>query len=299
MMKLVSFSAISSAMLTLGVAAPGQAALLNRAWVSGNGTDVATCGVPKTPCRTLQYVHDNVIAPTGEIDILDSAGYGPVVITKALSVVNNGVSIAAVQQTDSSLAAITINASISDAIYLRGLNINGVGTGRHGILLNSGKSLVVADCVVRNFAKIGISIVPTASDVVVSISNTIVSDNNYMNISIVPQNSGSVRATLAAVDASRSWGYGIWVDGRSSSALNTFVMVSEVSANSCTYAGLGVAGAGVSAAITRSIFSGSRYGVASLGSGPSSPRVYTYGDNRILGNDVTDVYANLTFVGGN
>ncbi|WP_158818603.1 hypothetical protein [Methylocapsa sp. S129] len=69
---------------------------LNRAWVSGHGADAAGCGAPASPCRSLQYVHDNIIAAGGEIDILDPAGYGAITITKALSIVNDGVGTAGV-----------------------------------------------------------------------------------------------------------------------------------------------------------------------------------------------------------
>ena len=53
-------------------AAPAQA-LVNRACVSGHGTDAAGCRAPTSPCRSFQYVHDNIIAPNGEIDVLDPA----------------------------------------------------------------------------------------------------------------------------------------------------------------------------------------------------------------------------------
>jgi hypothetical protein len=55
----------------LGLAAPAEAALLNRAWVSGHGTDAAGCGAAGSPCRTFQYTHDNIVAYGGEIDIME------------------------------------------------------------------------------------------------------------------------------------------------------------------------------------------------------------------------------------
>src|SRR5579883_1892953 len=89
---------------------PVQAADANRAWVSGHGTDAAGCGAPANPCRTFQYVHDNVIAAGGEIDVLDPAGYGAIAIAKAISIVNDGVGTAGVQQSSSGQDAITISA---------------------------------------------------------------------------------------------------------------------------------------------------------------------------------------------
>src|SRR5579883_3053822 len=105
----------------------------NRAWVSGHGVDQASCGSPASPCRTFQYTHDNVIAPGGEIDVLDPAGYGAVTITKALSIVNDGVGTAGVQQGTTGATAITINAGSTDTVTLRGLDIDGLGAGQSGI----------------------------------------------------------------------------------------------------------------------------------------------------------------------
>ena len=57
---------------------PASAANL-RTWVSGRGADQAGCGPIATPCRTLQYAHDNTTAG-GEINVLDAAGYGSLAI---------------------------------------------------------------------------------------------------------------------------------------------------------------------------------------------------------------------------
>src|SRR5476651_1134614 len=88
-----------ASLLALVVAATPAYALSTRAWVSGHGTDAAGCGAPVNPCRSLQYVHDHIIAAGGEIDVLDPAGYGAIAITKAVSIVNDGVGTAGVQAT--------------------------------------------------------------------------------------------------------------------------------------------------------------------------------------------------------
>src|SRR5450432_688710 len=116
-MKVWMWAAVAAA--TVGAASPAWAtqAGLNRAWVSGHGVDQAGCGAPVTPCRSLQYVHDNIVAAGGEIDILDPAGYGAVTITKAVSIVNDGVGTAGVQAASGN--AVTINAGANDTVYLR------------------------------------------------------------------------------------------------------------------------------------------------------------------------------------
>jgi hypothetical protein len=178
-----ALAAISAIALSAacGAANAGTAA---RVWVSGKGTDAAGCGAPTAPCRSLQYAHDNVVVAGGEIDVLDPAGYGAVTITKAVSIVNDGVGTAGLQATSGS--AVTINAGPGDAIYLRGLNIDGVQfTGANGVVLNSAGGLTIADCVIRHFLNAGVSLNLGSGLARVSISNTIV-DNDTTGIADAP-----------------------------------------------------------------------------------------------------------------
>jgi hypothetical protein len=257
--------------------------------VSGHGTDSAGCGGPTSPCRTLQYAHDNIVLANGEIDILDPAGYGAVTITKALSIVNDGVGTAGVQQANASSAAITINAGTSDAIYLRGLNIDGLGTGHDGIVFNSGGSLAVANCVVRHFKYNGIYIQPNSNTALLSISNTTASDNGYIGIFMEPKGSASVKGTIAGVEVSRN-ADGIGIQGVSSTGTATYVLVSDANVGNNTDYGFFAQGS-VKLAITRSTATGNQSGVYVAGT------IYTYGDNRIAGN-VYDVVGVLTAATG-
>src|SRR5476651_2078625 len=155
---------LASAVLAAAVCCLGAGtaqAASSRAWVSGHGVDQAGCGAPTAPCRSLQYAHNNAVNAGGEIDILDPAGYGAVSITKSISIVNDGVGTAGVQATSGN--AITINAGAGDRVYLRGLNIDGVnGAANEGVLFNSGKSLTIVNCVVRNFSADGIFLAPAS-----------------------------------------------------------------------------------------------------------------------------------------
>ena len=120
----------------------------NRTFVSGTGTDSGTC-TRAAPCKTFAFALTQTAAG-GEIDVLDPAGYGAVTITKAISIVNDGVGVAAIGV--SSGNAITINAGANDSVHLRGLTIEGLGSGLSGILFNSGANLAIENCVIRNFA---------------------------------------------------------------------------------------------------------------------------------------------------
>ena len=94
MIKITSLSTIAGALLACGLsAAPAQAGP-NRTWVSGTGTDSGAC-TRAAPCRTFAFALTQTAAG-GEIDVLDPAGYGTVTITKAISIVNDGVGVAAI-----------------------------------------------------------------------------------------------------------------------------------------------------------------------------------------------------------
>src|SRR5471030_2520790 len=107
---------LSPLLAVVTVLAEGGPALAasNRVWVSGHGDDQPSCGPPTSPCRSLQYALEHVNAG-GEIDVLDPAGYGAVSISKAISIVNDGVGTAGVQATSGGIA-ININASAGDSI---------------------------------------------------------------------------------------------------------------------------------------------------------------------------------------
>ena len=192
MTKLNSRSRLAAFALILLAAAPAQA-LVNRAWVSGHGADDAGCGAPTSPCRSFQYVHDNIIAAGGEIDVLDPAGYGAVRITKALSIVNDGVGTAGTQTSSPGQDGIDINTGPNDLVLLKGLTVDGVGTGGVGINLQSASRLVVIDCTIEGFGAadpygVGIAIAPgTASGTArFTISNTKVVNNALAGIFVAP-----------------------------------------------------------------------------------------------------------------
>ena len=81
---------------SLVATAASGAPTMPRAWVSVAGVDHPTCGPASAPCRTFQYTHDNVVVAGGSIFVKDSAGYGPIVISKSISIINDGAAMAAI-----------------------------------------------------------------------------------------------------------------------------------------------------------------------------------------------------------
>jgi hypothetical protein len=150
-----------------------------RVFVAAQGSDSNPCTFA-SPCRTFQRAH-NVVPAGGEINVLDPAGYGPLIITKAISIQGHDFSGISVP---SGGTGITINAGANDNINLRGLIIEGGGGGQHGIVFNTGAGLTVQNSVVRNFTGIGIAFFPSlgAVDATLTLSDTFVSNNGDTGI---------------------------------------------------------------------------------------------------------------------
>jgi Right handed beta helix region len=206
------------------VAAPAQAA--NRTFVSGKGTDSGACAFA-APCRTFAFALTQTAAG-GEIDVLDPGGYGMVTITKAISIVNDGVGAATIGA--SSGNGVTINAGASDSVHLRGLTINGFGSGANGIQFNTGLNLAIENCVVRNFGGFGIFSSPSTSSSF-SVSNTIASNNGHVGIIVRPTGAAFVTGVLSKVTANNNTLSGIVVDGSATTgaSLNVTIVDSEAS----------------------------------------------------------------------
>jgi len=244
MIKQISSLLAASAVLSLAAVAPAQA-LSNRAWVSAKfGVDQLTCALVTQPCRTLQYVHNNIIVPGGEIDILDPGGYGPVTITKALSIINNGVGTSGVIQATAGLNAITVNAGPNDDIRLEGLSIQGLNGAANGIQFNSGHSLGVSGSTISGFAGIGVQFVPNngaGASSNLSIGGGSVFSNGTDEIIIAP--TGGTKANAALTSCTVSGGpAGVVVDA--SAAGNVHLVISN--SNIRNIAGVAVEASGPS-----------------------------------------------------
>src|SRR5215472_13571454 len=92
-----------------------------RVFVASYGDDANPCTFG-SPCKTFQHAHD-VVDAGGEVTAIDSAGFGPINITKAVTITSpDGVEAGIVPPVNGT--AITINAGTNDAIVLRGLTLN-------------------------------------------------------------------------------------------------------------------------------------------------------------------------------
>ena len=99
-------------------ASAAQAAI--ETWVSGTGADSGTCPIT-APCRTFAYAHSQTTAQ-GAINVLSSGNFGPLTITKAISIVADGVE--AVINTAAGGVGIIVQVPATAIVSLRGLTID-------------------------------------------------------------------------------------------------------------------------------------------------------------------------------
>src|ERR687896_733792 len=127
-------------------AAPAQAQA-TRTWVSGVGDDANPCS-RTAPCKTFAGAISKT-ATGGEINVLDPGGFGGVTITKSITISSEGFEAGVLV---SGTNAIVINATTSSHVVLRGLDVEGLGTGLVGIKVLGGLgSLHVEKCTINNF----------------------------------------------------------------------------------------------------------------------------------------------------
>src|SRR5579863_3973998 len=133
MKKSMQLRILVTAFLTLLASASLAHAQATRTWVSGVGDDANPCS-RTAPCKTFAGAISKT-AMGGEIDVLDPGGFGAVTITKSISIEAVGV-VAGVLVSGTN--GIVVAAGAADTVVLRGLTIDGLGTGLAGVKFQSG-----------------------------------------------------------------------------------------------------------------------------------------------------------------
>jgi hypothetical protein len=170
-----------------------------RVFVASYGSDSNPCTF-LSPCRNFQQAV-NVVDAGGEVTAIDSAGFGPITITKSVTI-TSPAGVEAGIAADANGNAITINAGSGDTVTVRGLTLNGGGASLGGIVLNSGKRLRVLDCMISGFGSgsSGSGIFVTGSSgTSLFVSKTRVFDNAN-GIYVWPSGSALVNAELNQVE---------------------------------------------------------------------------------------------------
>lgn len=212
-----------------------------RTWVSGVGDDANPCS-RTAPCKTFAGAISKTAAG-GEISVLDPGGFGAVTITKSISI------IASDSGEGGLLAAgtngVIINAAAGDVVTLRGLIIEGVGTGLNGVRFLAGKQLNIENCVIADFRASsagnghGISFRPSGASHLYVV-DTVIENNgvggNGGGVLIQPTGAGSASVTFERVAMTGNV-FGLKADGTGSTG-GIEVTLDDSSATSSAFSGI-------------------------------------------------------------
>jgi hypothetical protein len=148
-----------------------------RTWVSGVGDDANPCS-RTAPCKTFAGAISKTAA-AGEINVLDPGGFGAVTITKSISIYDDGVGEAGVLVSGTN--GIVIAAGATDTVILKGLDIEGLGTGLDGVRVSSGLLVYVINCRIHHFINNGINMASTTSGARLFVKDSFIVQNGTLN----------------------------------------------------------------------------------------------------------------------
>ena len=268
---------IAGALLCLA-AVPASAQV--HTYVSGKGADTGGCATPATACRTFAFAIARTTT-SGTIIAIDPANYGPVTITKSISIVADGAGPAGIFINAGT--AIDINVGANDIVNLRGLTLDGAGTASEDIsstavssLEPPRRSVTITDCFIRHFNGTGIFLALGKF----LISNTVSSDNMGAGLSI------GFNST-AVVDHFTASGDNMGITMGSRSAPTDVTIVDSVMANNASD---GLVLTSLPSNNTHARLAGSVVTKNGIGVNTGAGSVGSYGDNEINGNG-TDIQA--------
>lgn len=147
----------------LGCATSDAYAQATRTWVSGVGDDANPCS-RTAPCKTFAGAISKTAA-RGEIDTLDSGGFGALTITKAITI--DGVSTMA-GVLNSGTNGFVINAATQasgafvDDVVIRNVTIQGAGNGLAGIRVLAARSVTLENVTIIGQNGSGVELATTA-----------------------------------------------------------------------------------------------------------------------------------------
>lgn len=171
------------AVVIIGLASNSLAnAQATRTWVSGTGSDANPCS-RTAPCQTFSGAFSKT-AVNGEIDVLDSHGFGTITISKSITIDGSGAFASILA---SGTTGITVNLTSTVAsdplrtVRLRGISLNGTGgcgvgcgtrTGLRGINVSSANTtqpkVSLEDIVIDGFVNEGVLFAANGGDLTLS-----------------------------------------------------------------------------------------------------------------------------------
>jgi hypothetical protein len=296
--------------LTVSLTAPVQAA--SRTWVASTGLDTNPC-TRAAPCASFDTAY-NATDPFGEINCVDSANFGFMLIQKSITISCEGGTAGIFGSSD---GIEIIGTAASDVVYLKGLDIEGLGpkvANNTGIGFFSAGTLHVEKCRIHGFVNVmqqegwGITFQPngTAS---LFVADTVIADNGLSGtgggILVQPASSANASVSLERVQMTGN-NYGLDADGSSGSFLSvsvadslasgsfhsgiiaettsgrTIMMVNHTTSSNNGGFGLKADGANAEMIVGSSVVSGNNTGVVIK----NGATLLSYQDNRIDLNSV-------------
>jgi hypothetical protein len=257
-------------------------------WVSGTGSNAGACPIA-APCRTFSYAHGQTSAG-GTINVLSAGDFGPLTITKSISIVADGVQ-AGILGGGSIGAAIKIQAGVGGIVTLRGLTIDLRGTDNDGISFLSGTVLHVHDCFIRGSTH-GIRFTPTTTSELY-VADSVIADSSTKGaggVWVAPTGSSIVKVVLdrVRVENSGTAGISFFLGGDTVASISAIVRDSVAAGSSKLAAGNG--GPGIVASgygsgtakvmVDRSAFAHNGAGVLVIG----ARATILIGDSTLTGN---------------
>ena len=261
---------IIGAALALSICTTPSYAQATRTWVSGVGDDANPCS-RVAPCKTFAgAISKTTVA--GEINCIDSGGFGAVTITKSISIYNEGVGEAGVLVSGTN--GIVISVGPTDVVNLRGLVIDGITTGLSGVLILGDTGRVsIENCVIQGMASssagFGINVAPNGTNggtTDIEVANTSIR-NNLTGIIAKPAGGATVRLSINHSQINNNQGGGVRADGTGGGTVFVSVSDSSVSHNGANGVNA-VSGPGKAVVnLTRDIIAQNSTGIQSNASG--------------------------------
>jgi hypothetical protein len=174
--SLLSIATLCCGIVAVMLSAAPASAQATRTWVSGVGDDVNPCS-RTAPCKTFPGAISKT-APGGEINVLDPGGFGGVTITKSITISAEGFE-GGVLVTGTN--AIVIAAGATDTVVLKGLDIQGLGSGLTGINVVSGLQVYVLNSRIHHFVNSGINMASSTSGARLFVKDSFIFQNGTAN----------------------------------------------------------------------------------------------------------------------
>jgi hypothetical protein len=200
-----------------------------RTWVAATGDDARPC-TEALPCKTFQRAINRTI-DGGEVNCLDSGGYGPMLITKSISLICDQSEAGVIALTD----GMVISAPPNSVVVISGVDFDGLGqtpiAAENGINFISGGVLRVRHARFRGFrGGYGIYFAP-ANDAELVLDDVEISDSGCGcthatgGIGIAPTGGGTVQAMLSGVQAIDNVFAGLRIDTSAATGGNVVATV--------------------------------------------------------------------------